>query len=511
MIKNNSTILIVDDEPVGRDALEMLLTPQGYNLAFAGDGWETLTKAAELTPDLILLDVMMPDMDGFEVCRRLRGDPLLADVPIIMVTALDDRDSRLEGIEAGADDFVSKPFNRAELRTRVKTITRLNRFRRLLAERKKFEWAVEQAEDGYLIINDKGVISYLNPQARLYLNLSPNQNEVLTKTFQELVQEQYRCEPQEAWANLDRVQQITAQEPSTRYLVRPETTVAGTFWLHVDMLRIDQPSLTNGQITGETDWLIRLRDVTEQMVLQRNRWEFQAMVAHKLRTPLIPMLNSLELLALRAPHLSNEETVEFAQIALTGVKSLRNEVDDILQYLDAPRLTKAEPEDRFALSQLRPTVTAICTDLDIILLPGQDETAYDPSRLFISKQAMELSLREILENAKKFHPMKTPTVAIYASYLSSQQVNIQIRDNGLTLSPEQLAQVWLPYYQGEKYFTGEATGMGLGLSMVASIIWSIGGACRMYNREAESGVVVELTLPLDKSNTEEFYMENWQL
>lgn len=136
MIKNNSTILIVDDEPVGRDALEMLLTPQGYNLAFAGNGLETLAKATELTPDLILLDVMMPGMDGYEVCRRLRADPLLAEVPIIMVTALDDRDSRLEGIEAGADDFVSKPFNRTELRTRVKTITRLNRFRRLLAERK---------------------------------------------------------------------------------------------------------------------------------------------------------------------------------------------------------------------------------------------------------------------------------------------------------------------------------------------------------------------------------------
>lgn len=500
MIKNNSTILIVDDEPVGRDALEMLLTPQGYNLAFAGNGLETLAKATELTPDLILLDVMMPGMDGYEVCRRLRADPLLAEVPIIMVTALDDRDSRLEGIEAGADDFVSKPFNRTELRTRVKTITRLNRFRRLLAERKKFEWVVEQAEDGYLIINDKGIISYLNPQARLYLNLSPDQHEPVTKTFQELVQEQYRCEPQEAWANLDKVQQITSREPSARYLVRPESAVAGTFWLHVDMLRIDQPLPTNGQTARGTDWLIRLRDVTEQMVLQRSRWEFQAMVAHKLRTPLIPMLNSLELLALRAPHLSNEETVEFAQIALTGVKNLRNEVDDVLQYMDAPRLTKTDPENRFVLSQLRPTVSAICTDLEITLLPGHEETAQDPSQLLISKQAIELILREILENAKKFHPRQAPTVAVYASYLSSQQVNIQIADNGLTLSPEQLAQVWTPYYQGEKYFTGEATGMGLGLPMVASLIWSIGGTCRMYNREAESGVIVELILPLDKSH-----------
>ncbi|MCB0191039.1 MAG: response regulator [Anaerolineae bacterium] len=500
MTKSNSTILIVDDEPVGRDALEMLLTAQGYNLAFAGNGIETLSKAAELTPDLILLDVMMPGMDGYEVCRRLRSDPLLADVPIIMVTALDDRDSRLAGIEAGADDFVSKPFNRTELRTRVKTITRLNRFRRLLAERKKFEWVVEQADDGYLIINNKGEISYLNQQARLYLNLSPDQNEIITKTFQELVQEQYRCEPQQAWANLYNIKQISSQQPSDRYLVRPESAISGTFWLHVDMLRVNQPISSNGQSIGGTDWLIRLRDVTEQMVLQRNRWEFQSMVSHKLRTPLIPMLNSLELLALRAPHLSNEETVEFAQIALTGVKQLRNEVDDVLQYMDATGLTKAGSTDRFVLSQLRPTINAICTDLEISLLPMPDLEAFthDTSPLFISMQAMELILREIIENAKKFHPQKAPTIAVYASSLSSQQFSIQIADNGLTLSPEQLAQVWMPYYQGEKYFTGEANGMGLGLAMVASIVWSIGGACRMYNREAEPGVIVDLILPLVK-------------
>src|SRR3954468_23760671 len=82
------TILIIDDSLDGRLALQTLLSNQGYNLAFAGDGVEGLQKAAELIPDLILLDVMMPGMDGLEVCRRLRATPLLADVPIIMITAL---------------------------------------------------------------------------------------------------------------------------------------------------------------------------------------------------------------------------------------------------------------------------------------------------------------------------------------------------------------------------------------------------------------------------------------
>ena len=144
-----STILIVDDEPSARDTLEALLYHESYDLSFACDGPEALTKATELTPDLILLDVMMPDMDGFEVCQRLRASPLLAEVPVIMVTALDDRDSRLRGIEAGADEFVSKPFDRTELRMRIKTIIRINRYHQLIEERANLQRANIELAQAY--------------------------------------------------------------------------------------------------------------------------------------------------------------------------------------------------------------------------------------------------------------------------------------------------------------------------------------------------------------------------
>jgi len=135
----SSLILLVDDEPLGRAALEALLLDEDYTLAFAADGATALAQAQALAPDLILLDVMMPGMDGYEVCRRLRADARLADVPVVMVTALDDREARLRGLEAGADDFVTKPVDRMELRARVRTITRLNRYRHLQDERAKLE------------------------------------------------------------------------------------------------------------------------------------------------------------------------------------------------------------------------------------------------------------------------------------------------------------------------------------------------------------------------------------
>jgi putative two-component system response regulator len=142
MMQEPSKILIVDDEPHGRDVLEALLVSQEYHLSFASNGPEALAIAEETSPDLILLDVMMPGMDGFEVCRRLRASAQLSEVPIIILTALEDHDSRMQGIEAGADNFISKPFDRTELRAQVRTITRLNRYRHLMEERAR---AAEQA------------------------------------------------------------------------------------------------------------------------------------------------------------------------------------------------------------------------------------------------------------------------------------------------------------------------------------------------------------------------------
>jgi len=138
-----SKILIVDDEPSARDTVEALLLKEEYQLEFARDGYEGLKIAEASQPDLILLDVMMPGMNGYEVCRRIRATPTLAEVPIIMVTALDDRSSLLLGIEAGADDFLSKPIDRQELRLRVRTIIRLNRYRTLVKQRENLRAMAE--------------------------------------------------------------------------------------------------------------------------------------------------------------------------------------------------------------------------------------------------------------------------------------------------------------------------------------------------------------------------------
>ncbi|NJN66931.1 MAG: response regulator [Chloroflexaceae bacterium] len=487
-----STILIVDDDLSGRETLEALLMSPGYQLAFAHDGPSALEQAGQLLPDLILLDVMMPGMDGFEVCRRLRQDPRLAEVPIIMVTALDDRESRLQGIQSGADDFISKPFNRAELRSRVQTILRLNRYRHLLTERARFEWVVEHTEDGYVIVDEHDRIRYANPQARLYLSLPPHPAEIPGDvSFLAHAQKQYHCEPQQAWETW--LQNLNEAPPNPDacplyYLVRPETPTTPVLWLRVD--RIDMPG------NAWSNRLVRLRDVTEKMTRKRQMWTFHALISHKLNTPLTSLINSLYLLAGGAENLSPEEVREFSSIAFQSAQRLRKHLEDIRAYVRAPDLTRSgEACDAYCFEHMLAQVQEEL-ELETIHLSGQEH--FGSVHLMLSKQAVEVMLHQILENAKKFHPSQSPAIEVSITR-RADEVSIVISDDGITLSPDQLAEVGTPYYQAEKLFSGEVKGMGLGLAMVASLLWSVGGHYHIANRDPGPGLTIEMVVPLMKA------------
>ncbi len=480
-MKQINTILIVDDEPGARNILEALLLREGHHLEFASCGREALEKVRDITPSLVLLDVMMPEMDGFEVCRRLRAMPVLAEVPIIMITALDDRESRLDGINAGADDFLSKPFDRDELRARIRTILRLNRYRRLHIERAKFEWVIQHAKDGYLMINQHDEIVYANSHARLFLNLSPDKELTALKFF-DVIRQSYQLESQDAWASWPNP--INESPQFIRYLVRQETITSEAFWLQVDVL--DLPSAT------EEERMIRLSDVTAKMKAQRNRWGFHTIICHKLRTPLVGMLGSLEFLVQQVENLSTSEIFEFAQMSLASVRRLHGEIEDILQYLNAPSLANTEP---FFLAELPHLLNEIAQSLAIKTLDITiDETLKD-TWISLSERAVELVFWEALENSVKFHPAHTPQIRVEVEPEKDQRICLRIADDGMSLSPHQLSQMWQPYYQGEKFLTGEEEGMGLGLTMVAAMLWEVGGVCRSYNRPESPGVVIELSLP----------------
>lgn len=125
MANQPATLLIVDDEPQVRKLLETLLQHEGYQTLTAGSGEEALQLVAQQPPDLILLDIMMPGMDGYEVASQLKGDETTAGIPIIMLSALSEPSARVNGLEAGAEEFISKPVERVELWLRVRNLLRL--------------------------------------------------------------------------------------------------------------------------------------------------------------------------------------------------------------------------------------------------------------------------------------------------------------------------------------------------------------------------------------------------
>jgi two-component system cell cycle response regulator len=122
-----SRVLVVDDNPQNLELLVAYLESLGCPTLTATDGLEALDRVRQDQPDLILLDVMMPRMSGFEVCRKLKSDPTTREIPIIMVTALNELGDIQRGVESGTDDFITKPVNRLELTTRVRSLLRVRR------------------------------------------------------------------------------------------------------------------------------------------------------------------------------------------------------------------------------------------------------------------------------------------------------------------------------------------------------------------------------------------------
>ena len=127
-MSSSGAILVVDDVASNARLLERHLTADGHRVSFARDGVEALELVARDHPDLVLMDVMMPLLDGFETCRLLKNDPATRLVPVVLVTALTDSRDRVRGLEVGADDFLSKPVNAAELTARVRSLLRIKRY-----------------------------------------------------------------------------------------------------------------------------------------------------------------------------------------------------------------------------------------------------------------------------------------------------------------------------------------------------------------------------------------------
>ena len=475
---SSPVILVADDDPAVRQSIKMMLDGQEVTTHYAEDGQSAYAQALALRPDLILLDLMMPGMDGFQVCRKLRENQYTQDIPIVMVTGLNDHESRIEGIEAGADDFLTKPIDILALRARVNTILRLNRFQKLQKERAQFKWAVEQANEGYLLVDQHEHIVYANPKARSYLGLTVEEELSNQVSFMKLTEKQFTRYPDYLWDDWRK----PAKQP--RYLMIPETNANRAFWLEMNVF----PGPDEDPVS-----VVSLRNVSTAINAEQDFKKFHYLISHKLNTPLNAVYGMVELMNASVLENSREKMEEISQLALVSAGRLRSNVQDILNYL---RASAAAPRgETLKLVHITAIAREISKELQIKPVVVRVAAAVHNRSIVFSKVAFELILMELFENSRKFHPEHDPKIDIIISRIDENTVSIKVVDNGLHLSVEQRAAIVEPYQQADLQFTRESEGFGLGIPMVVTMLRSIGGHLNIYNSPDGPGLIVEMLVP----------------
>ncbi len=482
----NTTVLIVDDNTGARRSIEGLLTSQGYKLLVASNGAEAMEIAKTDYPDLILLDVMMPGKNGYEVCEEIRADADIAEVPIIMITGLDDDDSMMKGIEAGADDFLTKPINKIELRSRVKGIARLNRYRKLWGERQKFEWVVKHSQFGYIILNEKDLITFTNDRACEILGLSEIEADEKPSFFK-VIKKRYTSKP----VDIESIWKMSLEKetvsPEPFILVSPKKGGKSARWIKATILSLQK--MTPGLK------MLRLEDITASMMSFQEKHTFSRMMSHKLLTPLNSLKAAQQMMGVSANAETSGLFRKVSDLQKKGIDRLEYDIDSILKFLESNSLNGRR--ETTSLQELEEQLRSIGDEDGVPFCLLTDLGDKESWVTHISPIRFETCIREIIENSVKFHPKGSPSLTWSIQVFNTGDTAILTFENdGDPILEEELANAWKPYWQADRYRTGEVRGMGLGLSLIAANIWGAGGTCSIANRKDKSGAIVTLTLPI---------------
>jgi DNA-binding response OmpR family regulator len=478
--KISALILVIASNLSTQHDLRSLLDGTGFTPQFATTVELGLQKAVELLPSVILLDIDLETQNSYEACRRLRSNRVLEGIPIVMLCSRENRDTRAAGLNAGADDFLDKPFDGLELMARLRSLSRLNSRGYLTNDLTRFTWIVEHAHEGYLMLDKSGNIHYANERALSLLNVS---DDYFGLPFVNVVENQYTPEPIETWNHW-------LTEPDSCFLVQPESPTARAVWVVLEGL--DTPY-------GPDQYrVVRLRDVTERMSIYQDMRKFHTIVAHKLRTPMSMMITGISIIKNQLENLTPEELRKFLGSAIKGTDRLATEIRSILTYIDAPlALNVGKP---MKLAELPAMIQGLGQEISIKNMSFTCPDVLQELTIAMTPDALEMILHELLVNARKFHPTQSPSLEISVGQTQAGYIQMRVVDDGLTLSAEQMDWTWMPYFQSEKDFTGEIPGIGLGFPMVATLIWKAGGSLRLLNRSDRPGVIVDMKIPLESTS-----------
>ncbi|WP_176962170.1 response regulator [Mariprofundus sp. NF] len=506
----SSEILVVDDTPASLKLITETLRGEGYQVRPANSGQLALNSAVAKPPQLILLDIRMPGMDGFEVIRKLKADEITRDLPVIFLSASVELESHLKGFDLGAVDFVTKPFQRQELLARVRTHLELYqlraRMRQLIDERTsaleesqtRFRRLVENLRNEYFLYEHdaNGVFSYVSPSITNLLGYS--QEEFKTHYAQYLTDHPLNKEVEKY------TEQALAGKTQPSYELEIFAKDGSRHWLEINESPVSDEAGTVVAVEGIA------HDITDKKELQKQFLQAQKMealgtlvggMAHDFNNLLAGITGSLYIARRRI-----DSEPEQAKEKIQTAETLGAQAADMIKHL----LTFA----RHGVVEKSPTpIKSLFKEASKLIEPGVPanisfKSAYDEEDMIIMASPAQLQqvLMNLVNNARDAcidaqNPEINISLKRYESDLVFKQKHpdvsghefalIAVKDNGTGISHENLNKLFEPFFTTKE----PGKGTGLGLAMVYGTIKDHGGAIEVESQPGE-GSTFQVFLPL---------------
>jgi PAS domain S-box-containing protein len=510
-------ILIADDNADMRAYLTRLLRAD-WSVEAVPDGQAALEAVRERLPDLVLSDVMMPRVDGFQLLRALRADERTSSIPVIMVSARAGEEARIEGVQAGADDYLVKPFSARELIARVDAQLRLARGARERAELLDRERDARQEADLQkqhlysLFMQAPTAIVVLRGVEHIIELANPFACRIWGRRHDELIDRPlFDALPEirtQGWKGLlDHVLETGLSHVGSEAMAELDRRGDGT--LDTVYLNFAYTPLRNAreQIDGV---LVIASDVTDQVTARREisglreaaeaanraKDEFLAMLGHELRNPLAPILTALQLMKLRgAGTVERERAIIERQV--THVVSL---VDDLL---DVSRITRGKVDLRLEQVEMSSIVATAIETASPLLERQRHDLRVDLPRTGLAVRAdagrMAQVVANLLTNAAKY--TEPGGVITVSGRQDGESALLSVRDTGIGIEPAMLPRVFELFVQEHQTLERSQGGLGLGLAIVRSLVTLHGGSVSAASAGPGQGSEFTIRLPLVPAST----------
>ena len=494
-------ILLVDDNADMRDYIRRLLSAS-YTVESVADGIAALNAIQNNPPDLILTDVMMPGMDGFELLRSLRSNPTIQDIPIILLSARAGEESRIEGLEAGADDYLIKPFSARELLARVEASLKLARLRSEASEKERT--ILERVTDAFMALDLDFRFTYANVAAEGVARtpLEAILGKTMWESFPATIGTQFEFQYRRALTEQVAVEFEEYYTPFDLWVevqVYPSPTGLSLFFRDINGRK--RAEALRLRIAEEREQLLQREQAAREQAETANRIkdEFLAVLSHELRSPLNPILGWASLL--QTHKFDEAKKMQALQVIERNAKLQSRLIEDLL---DISRILQGKLSLNVAPVDLTSTIESAIETVRLAaeVKAIQIQTMLDPDigKVLGDSNRLQQIVWNLLSNAVKFTNSKG-RIEIRLFEIESQ-AQITVSDTGVGIDPNFLPYVFDYFRQADSTMTRKFGGLGLGLAIVRQIVELHGGTVQADSPGEGQGATFTVRLPLMPLSTE---------